>query len=141
MKYCLNLWDDSALRLDRCHTPYTGLLNSKQSRVSTSIIHLDIVSPSEFYRYYHGECSEEVNKFISSSPFVNRPTRADLKMHRHTISVVTSRTFKISDSHICCTIKMCKIFPTWEFPLFFNSGSSKKNVKKHLMSQYSKVNK
>lgn len=137
VEYCSHLWDGSAKylleALDRLQRRAIRIIGNPEASMSLEPLQLrrDIARLSVLYRFYNGECSEELFQLIPSSPFHSRTTRAGLRSHPHTTQRLLSRTKRFGDSFLCRTIKTWNALPAHVFPSSYSPGVFKRGVKRH----------
>ena len=139
MGYCSHIWGSS---------PYTSLLDRVESKDSRLIgdpsltstldplsLRRKVASLSLFYRYYFGNCSEELAACIP--PPMARPhsTWQASFAHNYCVELSNARISRFSDGFFPSTSHLWNSLPSSVFPASFNLSFFKWQVCHHLRDQ------
>ena len=139
MEYNSHLWAGASKTsldcLDKVQNRAVKLIGDDSvSNTITSLGHRrDVGSLVLFYRYYFGNCSQELKRFLPPMKVFNRNTRLSAQSHPFTVSTMTCRTMHYRDSSF-----FSRVAQIWNrlspgvFPEEFNITRYKFNINKFL---------
>ena len=142
MEYCCHVWagaDQIHLNcLDKVQRRVRGLIGEDLfSTLQPHSHQRDVSSLSLFYRYYHGDCSEELHSLVPPAKTI--PVRTLLaatteKHHPHSLQVPKATSKFHQESFFPRTVREWNKLPTECFPQSYNLDTFKTRVNSHLLN-------
>ena len=84
----------------------------------------------DFYRYFHGHCSQEIKNIIPDPVRRVRTTRSSTYSHPFQVTLPNPRTLSHKSSFIPWTSQLWNSLPPTTFPESYNLSSFKSNINK-----------
>ena len=139
LEYCCHFWggaNKSSLHRDRVQSKAIRLINNPNLTNSLqSLSHRRLVADlSIFYRYFHGNCSQEIKNIIPDPVRRVRTTRSSTYSHPFQVTLPNSRTLSHKSSFIPRTSHLWNSLPLFTFPESYNLPSFKSNNKLDVVS-------
>lgn len=138
MEYCSHLWSGAPKYqldpLDSLQRRAVRLVNDPKlsNRLESLSVRRDVGSLCLFYRYFNGECSDEIFNLIPPSHFYHRTGRYRQKGHPHIIDTWKSRTTRFNRLFLPRTCKLWNALPPEVFPQVYNLNRFKRDVNRVL---------
>ena len=136
LEYCSHVWGGSSSThlLDRVESKAYRLIGSPTltSSIPSLSLRRDVASLSLFYRYYFGQCSDELTACVPPPKVWRRGTRLAASSHPYCVDVGNQRIGRYSTSFFPSTSKLWNSLPSNVFPASYNLSSFKCRVFRHL---------
>ena len=122
--------------LDSIQKQFIKLINNPSLTDSLPALSVrrDVSCLCLFYRYFHGNCSDEISSIMPPLSNPARRTRTSEAMHGFTVDVPFARTQKFYDSFLPRTCRLWNFLHPSTFPLNYNLQLFKSSVFKFLSS-------
>ena len=134
MEYCSHLWGSRGNvvigMLDKIQSRACGLINIPiiTNQLPELEFRRDVTSLSLFYRYFYGNCSDELHAIIPSPLLRGRLTRGTESAHSHSLTIPSGHTSSYKKSFLPRLVKLWNSLPQRCFPDDFNLQKLKRNV-------------
>ena len=136
LEYCSHVWGrapkSSLHLLNRVPLKAIRLINNPNLTNSLqSLSHRRLVADlSIFYRYFHGDCSQEIKNIIPDLVRRVRTTRSSTYSHPFQVTLPNPRTLSYKSSFIPRTSQLWNSLPPTTFSESYNLSSFKSNINK-----------
>ena len=136
LEYCSHAWGgapkSTLCLLDKVQSKAIRLINNPNLTKSLQpLSHCRLVGDlSIFYRYFNGNCSQEIRDIIPVPLRRVRTTRSSTHSHPFQVSLPTSRTLSHKSSLIPRTCNLWNVLPSSCFPESYNLPSFKSKINK-----------
>ena len=136
MEYCSHVWGGSPYVriLDRVEAKAFRLINdaSSTSQLDSLSLRRRVASLTIFYKYYFGNCSEEIKSIMPPPLPRPRNTRQTSVSHNFCVRLDNARIDAFNQSFIPLTSRAWNNLPSSVFPASFNINLFKRRVCHHL---------
>ena len=136
LEYCSHVWGgapkSSLHLLDRVHSKAIRLItNPNLTNSRQSLSHRRLVADlSIFYRYFCGDCAQEIKNIIPDPVRRIRTTRSSTYSHPFQVTLPNPRTLYHKSSFIPRTSQLWNSLPPTTFPESYNLSSFISNINK-----------
>ena len=136
LEYCSHVWGgaprSSLHLLDKVQSKAIRLINNPSLTKSLqSLSHHRLVADlSIFYRYFYGNCSQEIKSIIPDPLKHVRPTRSSTQSHPFQVTLSNPRTLSHKSSFISRTCQLWNTLLSTSFPESYNLACFKSNINK-----------
>ena len=140
MEYCSHIWSSAPKHtlalLDSIQRRAIRLIDDPSLTDSLqSLSHRRQVGDlSLFYRYFHGQCSDQLAEIMPPRARFSRATRQAATAHRYSIHLETPRTLVYQNSFFWRVSSLWNSLPDYVLPREYNLQSFKRAVNKYLAS-------
>ena len=137
MEYCCHIWAGASATclflLDRVQTRVANLIGPElPSRLQPLPHRRNVASLCLFYKYFNGECSEELQALVPPRRRHPRQTRQAVRSHPYTVEIPRSKKTFYSNSFFARTVRLWNSLPVSCFPHPTDMQKFKCNVNNHL---------
>ena len=140
MEYCSHVWGGSPYTrlLDRVEAKAFRLINDVvlTSKLDPLSLRREVASLTIFYKYFHGNCSEEIKSVMPPPLPRPRNTRQASVAHNFCVRLENARIEAFNNSFIPSTARAWNSLPQSVFPGSYNIQLFKSRVCHHLREYF-----
>ena len=140
MEYCCHIWAGASAAslslLDKVQKRVANLIGPELSSKLQPLSHRrNVASLCLFYKYFNGECSDELQALVPPRRKYPRQTRQAAKSHPFTVEIPRCKRAFYSNSFFPRTARLWNSLPGPCFPNCTDMQKFKCNVNRHLAAQ------
>lgn len=134
MEYCSHLWAGAPqyqlTPFDRIQRRAVRVIGDENLTTGLDLLALrrDVGSLCILYRFYHGECSDELFGLVPAAEFCHRTTRRRERYHRHHLDEWRSTTVRFNRHFLPRTVDLWNRLPESVFPFQYDLQIFKRRV-------------
>jgi len=143
LEYCSNLLDSASKKsielmekLQRRAMRILGCTEPVKENILPLSHRREVGALSLLYRYFHGRCSKEILKLVPTLQHFDSSTSRSASKHPLSLAIPRSRTSQHQKSFFPRSVRSWNSLPPSVFPIEYDLAQFKRNVNRHLKSQY-----